>query len=113
MSCRNEQGDFEITNAVFRMARSSTVVVDNYHAGGIAANVDIHTAELGRGSRGAWGSTVDGWYERHPETGVQILHRKLPCWAEVLELVRYAHASAFSDQVVIGWDVVFLDTGPC
>ena len=113
MSCRNEQGDFEVTNAVFRMARSSAVVVDNYHAGGIAANVDIHTGELGRGTRGAWGSTVDGWYEQHPETGVQILHRKLPCWTELLDLVHYAHGSAFSDQVVIGWDVALLDSGPC
>lgn len=113
MSCRNEQGDFEVTNAVFRMARSSAVVVDNYHAGGIAANVDIHTGELGRGTRGAWGSTVDGWYERHPETGVQILHRKLPCWSELINLAQYAHGSAFSDQVVIGWDIALLDSGPC
>lgn len=113
MSCRNEQGNFEITNAVFRMARSSAVVVDNYHAGGIAANVDIHTGELGRAARGAWGSTVDGWYEQHPETGVQIVHRRLPRWQELLDLVCYAHGSAFSDQVVIGWDVALLDNGPC
>ncbi len=113
MSCRNEQGNFEVTNAVFRMARSNTVVVDNFHAGGIAANVDIHTGELGRGTRGAWGSTVDGWYERHPESGVQIVHRKLPCWPELINLAQYAHGIAFSDQVVIGWDIALLDSGPC
>ena len=72
-----------------------------------------YLGELGRGTRGAWGSTVDGWYEQHPETGVQILHRKLPCWTELLDLVHYAHGSAFSDQVVIGWDVALLDSGPC
>jgi len=113
MSCRNEQGEFEVTNAVFRMARNSTVVVDNFHAGGIAANVDICTGELGRGACGAWGSTADGWYERHCETGVQILHRKLPCWLELIDLVQYAHGIAFPDQVVIGWDVALLDSGPC
>ena len=113
MSCRNEQGGFEVTNAVFRMARNSAVIVDNFHAGGIAANVDIHTGELGRGACGAWGATADGWYERHYETHAQILQRKLPCWPELIELVQYAHARAFSDQVVIGWDVALLDSGPC
>ncbi|HEY6043644.1 MAG TPA: sugar-transfer associated ATP-grasp domain-containing protein, partial [Nitrosospira sp.] len=113
MSCRNEQNEFEVTNAVFRMAQNSTAVVDNFHRGGIAANVNIETGELGSATCGAWGSVVDGWYERHHETGVQILHRKLPCWPELIDLVRRAHGSAFSDQVVIGWDVALLDSGPC
>lgn len=113
MSCRNEQGEFEVTNAVFRMARKKSVVVDNFHAGGIAANVDIRTGELGRGTGGAWGATADGWYERHCETEVQILHRRLPCWPALVDLVQYAHARAFSDQVVIGWDVALLNSGPC
>ena len=113
MSCRNERDEFEVTNAVLRMARDSTVVVDNFHAGGIAANVDIRTGELGMGACGAWGATADGWYDRHCATGAQILHRKLPCWPELIELVQRAHGAAFSDQVVIGWDVALLDNGPC
>jgi len=113
MTCRNEKEEFEVTNAAFRMARSKLVVVDNFHAGGIAANVDIFTGTLGRGTRGAWGATADGWYEQHSETGAQILDRKLPCWVELVELVQYAHGAAFSDQVVIGWDVALLDSGPC
>jgi hypothetical protein len=113
MSCRNERGEFEATNAVFRMAQNETVVVDNFHRGGIAVNVDLHTGKLGRGTCGAWGSTGGGWNERHDKTDVQILHRELPCWPELLALVRYAHESAFSDQVVIGWDVALLDSGPC
>ncbi len=113
MTCRNERGQYEVTNAVFRMARNKSAVVDNWHAGGIAASVDICTGELGRGTRGAWGATGDGWYEQHFETGTQILKRKLPCWPELIELVQRAHANAFSDQVVIGWDVALLDSGPC
>ncbi|WP_258039182.1 sugar-transfer associated ATP-grasp domain-containing protein [Nitrosospira multiformis] len=113
MTCRNEKGEFEVTNAAFRMARNKLVVVDNFHAGGIAANVDISTGTLGRGTRGAWGATGDGWYEQHSETGAQIQGRKLPCWFELVELVQYAHGAAFSDQVVIGWDVALLDSGPC
>lgn len=113
MSCRNESDDYEVTNAVFRMARSAASVVDNFHAGGIAVNIDIQTGELGRGTRGAWGTVADGWYERHPETNVPILHRKLPCWPELIHFVQHAHSRLFSDQVVIGWDIAILDTGPC
>jgi len=113
MTCRNEKEGVEVTNAAFRMARNKLVVVDNFHAGGIAANVDISTGTLGRGTRGAWGVTADGWYEQHPETGIQILNRKLPCWVELVDLVQYAHGAAFFDQVVIGWDVALLDSGPC
>ncbi|MBN9133690.1 MAG: hypothetical protein J0H48_10060 [Nitrosospira multiformis] len=113
MTCRNEKGGVEVTNAAFRMARNKRVVVDNFHAGGIAANVDISTGTLGRGTRGAWGATADGWYEQHPETGIQIQNRKLPYWVELIDLVQYAHGVAFSDQVVIGWDVALLDSGPC
>ncbi|SDY69910.1 Sugar-transfer associated ATP-grasp [Nitrosomonas sp. Nm33] len=113
MSCRNESDDYEVTDAVFRMARSAASVVDNYHAGGIAANVDIQTGELGRGTRGAWGIVADGWYERHPETNVPILHRRLPYWPELIHFVQHAHSRLFSDQVVIGWDIAILDTGPC
>ncbi|SDY82285.1 sugar-transfer associated ATP-grasp domain-containing protein [Nitrosomonas sp. Nm58] len=113
MSCHNESDDYEVTNAVFRMARSTASVVDNYHAGGIAANVDIQTGVSGRGTRGAWGTVTDGGYERHPETNVPILHRKLPCWPELIHFVQHVHSRLFSDQVVIGWDIAILVTGPC
>ena len=113
MSCRNEQDTFEVTDAVFRMTRKSGVIVDNFHAGGIAANVDIQTGELGRAGDGAWGMVRGGWYERHPETNAPILHRKLPCWPELINFVQNAHTCLFSDQVVIGWDVALLENGPC
>lgn len=113
MSCRNEANDFEVTNAVLRMARSHDAVVDNFHAGGIAANVDMHSGELGPATGGAWGRTSSGWFEQHPETGAQIRGRKLPYWDELVALVVRTHRMAFSDQVVIGWDVAILADGPC
>ncbi|MEP7151832.1 MAG: sugar-transfer associated ATP-grasp domain-containing protein [Nitrospira sp.] len=113
MSCRNEQDKFEVTDAVFRMARIRGAIVDNFHAGGIGANVDIQTGELGRASGGVRGVTRGEWFERHPETDAPILHRKLPCWAELITCVEKAHGCLFSDQVVLGWDVALLDNGPC
>lgn len=113
MSCRNETGGYEVTNAVFRMPRNAKSIVDNYHAGGIAANVDIKTGVLEAGTRGAWGVVTDGWYERHPVSNTAILQRKLPRWEELVGFVQNAHNRLFSDQVVIGWDVALLENGPC
>ena len=113
MSCRNETGGYEVTNAVFRMKRYADVIVDNYHAGGIAANVDINTGVLGEGTRGGWGVVTDGWYEQHPLSHTAISQRKLPCWEKMVDFVQDAHNRLFPDQVVIGWDVAILENGPC
>jgi len=114
MTCRNERGEYEVTNAAFRMAQGDTSVVDNFHAGGILAKVDLQSGELGRATDGAMAlGPGTGWCERHPDTGGQILGRRLPLWGEVLDLARRAHAAAFSDQVVIGWDIAILNDGPC
>src|SRR5262249_61030003 len=48
MTCRNERGEYEVTNAAFRMAQGENTVVDNFHAGGILAKVDIRTRVRGR-----------------------------------------------------------------
>jgi hypothetical protein len=113
MTCRNERGEYEVTNAAFRMAQGDNTVVDNFHAGGILAKVDIGTGVLGRATDGALAlGPGTGWCERHPDTGGQILGRRLPLWPQVLDLARRAHATAFSDHVVIGWDIAILDDGP-
>jgi len=113
MTCRNERGEYEVTNAAFRMAQGRSSVVDNFHAGGILAKVDIRTGRLGRATDGALAlGPGTGWCERHPDTGGQILGRTLPLWDQVLDLVSRAHTTAFSDHVLIGWDVAILDDGP-
>jgi putative polysaccharide biosynthesis protein len=113
MTCRNERGEHEVTNAAFRMAQGANTVVDNFHAGGILAKVDIGTGVLGRATDGAMAlGPGTGWCERHPDTGGQILGRRLPLWPQVLDLARRAHATAFADHVVIGWDIAILDDGP-
>src|SRR5262249_54451917 len=112
-TCRNERGDYEVTNAAFRMAQGDNTVVDNFHAGGILAKVDIRTGVLGRATDGAMAlGPGTGWCERHPDTGAQILGRRLPAWLQVVALARRAHATAFADHVVIGWDIAILDDGP-
>jgi hypothetical protein len=111
LTCRDETGGVEVTHAVLRMPRRPGAPIDNFHAGGIAAAIDLETGSLGRATD--IGLKLDSaWHERHPTTGAQILGRRLPHWPAVLNLVREAHA-AIGDRVVVGWDVAILEQGPC
>ena len=111
LSCRNEAGDYEVTCAAFRMSVDPASPVDNFHAGGLAAAVDLATGELGPAT-GLGRSPDSGWHDRHPLTGGQIVGRRLPMWPETINLAVQAHRS-FPDYVVIGWDIAVLEDGPC
>ncbi|MBI2717631.1 MAG: hypothetical protein HYX36_02580 [Rhizobiales bacterium] len=110
VTCRNEVGGFEATDAAFRMAIGKNNTVDNFHAGGIAANVDMQTGRLGPASNMGLTPGV-GWCTVHPSTGAAIEGRVLPLWPQVIDLACRAHA-AFPDRVVVGWDIGILPDGP-
>ncbi len=111
LSCRNEAGDHEVTCAAFRMSVDPASPVDNFHAGGLAAAVELATGMLGPAT--GLGRTPDSrWHDRHPLTGGQIAGRRLPMWPETMDLAVQAHRS-FPDYVVIGWDIAVLEDGPC
>lgn len=106
----DEKNRPEATHAVLRMAVGDNLVVDNFHAGGIACAIDMKTGILGRASD--IGLRAErGWCERHPDTGGQILGRVLPRWCETVEVAERAHA-AFAGRVFIGWDIAITDDGP-
>jgi putative polysaccharide biosynthesis protein len=110
VTCRNEAGGFEATDAAFRMAIGQNNTVDNFHAGGIAAAVDMRTGRLGPASNMGLKPDV-GWRTVHPNTGAPIEGRILPLWSQVIDLACRAHA-AFADRVVVGWDIGILPDGP-
>jgi hypothetical protein len=111
LTLRNETGGIEPTHAVMRMPQRPGAPVDNIHAGGIAAPVDLKTGTLGRATDLGL-RTTSRWHERHPETGAAILGRVLPHWQAAIELVCRAH-DLIGDRVVVGWDVAILEDGPC
>ena len=111
LSCRNERGDFEVTNASFRMSVDPAAPVDNFHAGGIAAAVDLETGRLGAATDLGMGPEFH-WYDRHPFTGAEVAGRRLPMWPEAVALAVRAHR-VFHDHVLVGWDIAILDEGPC
>jgi hypothetical protein len=110
VTIRNENGDHEATHAAFRMPNGPHAKVDNFHAGGLAAKVDIETGELGPGSD--IGLRPDAaWHTTHPDSGAPLEGRKIPFWKETLDLARRAHA-ALHHWAVIGWDIAIVDDGP-
>ena len=110
LTVENERGEFEPTHAVLRMAVGGNTIVDNFHAGGVAAKVDLRSGELGRATDIGL-RPERGWCASHPDTHARIEGRRLPFWRETLDLTSRAHA-AFSDRVLIGWDVAILKDGP-
>jgi len=107
----NEQGEPEAVNAAFRMAISRTSPVDNFHAGGIAAAVDLQTGILGAATGLGLGGDFR-WHEIHPSTGAQIRGRRLPNWPAAVALAIAAHR-LIAPRVMVGWDIAFLPEGPC
>jgi hypothetical protein len=96
--------------AVFRMSIGANRLVDNSHAGGIAASVDLATGSLGRATDMGLTHHV-GWLDRHPDTGGAINGRILPLWPETLALAQRAHAF-FRQRLIAGWDIAILADGP-
>jgi hypothetical protein len=107
----NEQGEPEVVNAAFRMAISRTSAVDNFHAGGIAAAVDMATGTLGAATGLGRGGDFR-WHETHPLTGGPIRGRRLPHWPDAVALAVAAHRLV-APRVMVGWDIGFLPEGPC
>ncbi|MEJ2762324.1 MAG: sugar-transfer associated ATP-grasp domain-containing protein, partial [Gammaproteobacteria bacterium] len=110
VTCLDEEGRPEVTHAVLRMASSTDVVVDNFHAGGIAAAVELTTGRLGPATD--MGLRADSrWWDTHPVSGAPITGHTIPMWEQVPELARRAH-EIFGDQVAIGWDIAVCEEGP-
>ena len=110
VTMRTESGGHEAVCALFRMAVGDNRLVDNFHAGGIAAPIDVATGTLGAATD--WGLRPrHGWKTHHPDTGGQIEGRVLPLWDETRALAERAHA-AFDDRHIIGWDMAILGDGP-
>jgi hypothetical protein len=110
LSCLDEREEPELIGAVMRMAIGSNTVVDNAHAGGIAAAVDLSTGKLGPACDLGTSARL-GWLERHPTSGARVEGMILPHWQSLRSLVEQAH-STLRGAVVLGWDVAILADGP-
>ena len=98
-------GKANIFGAVFRMGRSGSIV-DNNHSGGLSALVDVDTGVI-------YTTATDqkyGRYVLHPDSGVQIVGAKIPCWEEIKEKVCEI-ALLNPDVAYVGWDIALDSEG--
>jgi hypothetical protein len=106
----DEKGTYEATHAGLRMAIGANRLVDNSHAGGIIAAVDMKSGRLGQATDIGLRPDI-GWCTHHPDTGAMIEGRVLPLWPETIALACRAHA-AFAPRVIVGWDIAITPKGP-
>lgn len=106
----DEAGVPEIVDAFYRTAVSLDAAADNYHAGGCWFPIDVESGVLKEGYRAGYESRPVS-ESRHPLTGAQVAGKIHPGAIESFELARKAHR-AFSDLVVVGWDIGFGEDGP-
>jgi hypothetical protein len=106
----NEKGFYEATHAGFRMAIGANRLVDNSHAGGIIAAVDMKSGSLGPACDIGLRPNI-GWCTHHPDTGAVIEGRALPLWPETIALACRAHA-VFAPRMIVGWDIAITSKGP-
>lgn len=110
LTCLSDCGEPEVIAAVLRMSVGRNTTVDNLHAGGIGANVELETGALSSATNLGSDARL-GWVSRHPDSGAPIEGRIVPCWNAVKSLAVSAHRH-FADRVVIGWDIAIVEDGP-
>lgn len=100
----NFNGECKFLYSVFRMGRGD--VVDNFHAGGIAAAVDLKTGIVCTDA-----TDLDGnFFSVHPYSGLKIKGFQIPHWDIILDTCR-----KMFDRVdgtgLIGWDFAITPDG--
>lgn len=102
----NNHGKAEILWAGLRIGNGINSV-DNFHAGGMATEIDLKTGKL---IRPALNKDLKE-FTHHPTTKVQIEGFKIPYFEEVKKMVK--EAALESDKIlVVGWDVAIATDGP-
>lgn len=96
-----------VTHAIVRVGRAGDQV-DNTTRGGLALPVDIQT---GHTVRGPDLKQPGRWSTHHPDSGLPLVGRPIPHWAQVLDLGVRA-LQAFPHMRFAGLDVAIADTGP-
>lgn len=100
----NYENECRFLYAVFRMGRGD--VVDNFHAGGIAATVDVETGTVVTDAADLDGNT----YEVNPYSDVKIKGFQIPHWDKVIESCKKANGRIEGVNLV-GWDFAITQNG--
>ena len=80
--------------------------IDNAHAGGVFAQIDVNTGIIE--SNGI--NTDGGEFERHPDSGISFKNYQIPQWEDIKQFCSKA-ALKVKDVKVCGWDVCVRQDG--
>lgn len=98
--------EVEILYAGVRIGNGKSAV-DNFHNGGMGVAVNLKNGKL-------MGNALDkdlNEYKTHPLTNTKFNNFQVPCWKEVVKLVKEA-ALVNTNIKVVGWDVAISEKGP-
>ena len=93
-----------VLGSFIRFGRGGAVV-DNAHAGGIFAHIDITDGTVDSDATNTDGER----FSVHPDTGLAIKGTRIPQWDTITE--RCVSAHALCDNFVVGWDVTVNSRG--
>ena len=99
-----KDGECHFLYSVFRMGRGA--VVDNFHAGGIAASVDPATGVVLTDAADLSSNT----FAVHPTSGLTIKGFQIPHWDQILDTCRKA-APIVKEVQLVGWDFAITPDG--
>lgn len=99
--------EVDVLGAVLKIGRGGAVV-DNAEQGGLIAELDRDTGMI-TGLRTT--DVIPGYYERHPDTGVQVSGVQLPHWAACISLSSRL-LLAFPHLNYVGIDMAIGPEGP-
>lgn len=102
----DEAGEPFVPIAIYRVGTDRSAPMDNFSQGGLSAEVDVETGELGPAAQLPEEELV--FRDEHPDTGERIAGAALPGWAIIRE--RVLDIAAENAHVpYVGWDVVPTD----
>lgn len=109
---KKDEDCHEIVAALQRIGTDRSAPVDNFNQGGGSALIDIETGEIGSmtciDSFDEDGNRI--FYEKHPDSGIQIKGKVLPYWSEIKEkIIDVTRKMPFFEY--IAWDIVVKEDG--
>lgn len=99
-------GKVNVLYAAFRMG-GGDAVVDNFHAGGVLALIDVQTGKLVTEAIDLAGN----FYANHPVTGEEIVGFQIPYWNEIVNMIEKA-GTVVEGVGYVGWDIAVTENGP-
>ena len=94
----------EVVFSYLRMGKGDSVI-DNASAGGVFGVINVETGKIYAAC-----DRLGGTFERHPDSGINLIGFEIPRWEEVKQLVTKA-AQVLPKVRYVGWDVAVTNTG--